>query len=100
MIKIKFTGGNSVIFEIEKMDKMCTEFNEYKGQLEAFNTSLNERFHLLETEIQSLRGQTKENTGLILMLVALEERIRSLEAWNQAENLVILIFIQSRKINE
>jgi len=85
------------------MKKIQIEFAAFKEKQEALNESLKERFHSIEEKYQSLRRQTEENNVTISAvvqiqsirneLVVFEERIRDLEALNQAKNAnVILIF--------
>ena len=86
------------------MNKTEIEFAAFKEKLEASNKSSKERFDSIETEIQSLRRKNDENNGTILSglqsqsirneLVAFEERIRRLEALNQATDTQVILGFQ------
>ena len=76
------------------------EFNAFKEKQEALNENLKERFELVETRIQGLNHQTDEDNENISTenqiqsirseLVTFSERLRSLEASNQAKNAQVI----------
>ena len=82
------------------MKKIQIEFAAFKEQQEALNESSKERFNSIETEIQSLRRKNDEKNRPVSSavqsqsirdeFVAFEERIRRLEALNQAKNTIVI----------
>ena len=82
------------------MKKIQIEFAAFKEQQKALNESSKERFNSIETEIQSLRRKNDEKNRPVSSavqsqsirdeLVAFEERIRRLEALNQAKNTIVI----------
>ncbi len=85
------------------MKKLQIEFAAFKENQEAFNESFKEQFHLIEERYQSLRKQTQEINGTISTVVQIqsiqnkletfEERIRCLEALNQASDTQVILII-------
>ena len=71
------------------------EFVAFKEKLEAMNESFKERFNSVETDIQSLKEQSEKINGPISAgvqnqriqyeLDSFDERIKKLEALNQAK---------------
>ncbi len=82
------------------MKKLQIEFAAFKEKLEALNEILKEQSHSIEERIQGLRKETEENKETLSTyvqnqsirnkLVSLEQRIRRLEALNQAKDTKVI----------
>jgi hypothetical protein len=82
------------------MNTLHSEFNAFKERQEELIANLVERFELVETRIQGLNHQTDEDNENISTanqiqsirseLVTFAERLRSLEASNQAKNAQVI----------
>ena len=79
------------------------EFATFKEKLEAMNESFKERFNSVETDIQSLKEQSEKINGPILTgvqnqsiqykLDSFDERIKKLEALNQAKDPQVVLIL-------
>jgi len=89
------------------MDK--EEFVAIKEKLEAMNESFKERFNSVETDIQSLKEQSEkknepiltgvQNLSIQYKLDSFDERIKKLEALNQAKETQVVFTNLIRFIN-
>jgi hypothetical protein len=85
------------------------EFNAFKEQQQALNEIFKERIHSIDAKVQSFKPQTEEynenfNTANQIQsirneLVVFEEKIRDLEALNQAKNANVILIFELIKIN-
>ena len=83
--------------------KHVEEFAAFKEKLEAINESFKERFNSVETDIQSLKEQSEKINGPISAgdqnqriqyeLGSFDERIKKLEALNQAKDTKVVLIL-------